>query len=61
MLGSVTAMEEEYDEIFEQISGKCELKFHRREVVIQKCSKKKNVPQKFQKIQKNTPARWSFF
>ena len=54
-------MEEEYDEIFEQITGKCELKFHRREVVIQKCSKKKNVPQKFQKIQKNTPARWSFF
>ena len=39
MLGSVTAMEEEYDEIFEQITGECESKFHRREAVIQKCSK----------------------
>ena len=32
-------MEEEYDEIFEQLTGECELKFNRAKVVIQKCSK----------------------
>ena len=55
MLRGVTAMEEEYDEIFEHLTGECELKFNRRDVVIKKCSKNQ-LSSKFQKIHKNKPA-----